>query len=398
MWRQTWAEINLEDLVHNVRLLKGRLLPNVLFMATVKADAYGHGASTVAQAVLQAGADRLGVATYEEGAQLRMSGIETDILVYGALFEAAAEAAVKYRLTATVGSIQDLIFLEKKAKEYKNRVTVHVKIDTGMTRLGVRTLPAALELLQRAAESPWLTLEGLFTHFASADEELLQEKSGIQPRLVENDPTRSLPFVEQQRLRFEEIASAAQQQGIHVPILHAANSAAALRDPRYQYNMVRYGIAMYGYSPIPMEDSSFRLRPVLSLRSRITRLAVIEPGEAVSYGRTYVATRREVIATVPIGYADGIPRALSNVGKVKIHGQCAPIVGRVCMDQLMINVTDLSVKVGDVVTFYGESEGCGSLAQVAAQLDTIPYELLCRVSARVPRIITYVKNLEETCH
>ncbi len=394
MWRQTWAEIHVDHLIHNVKVLKKKLGANVRFMATVKADAYGHGAVAISEAALFAGADHLGVASYEEGVLLRNAGIRADILVYGALPKSAAHVAVEQHLTATVGSMEDLLWLQDAAQALKSQAKIHVKIDTGMTRLGLRHIDETLALLQMAVSSPWIVLEGIFTHFSSADEEFISE----EPVVIGADHRSEVSFIEQQRTRFETVVTAAERHGIVIPIMHAANSAAALRDVRYQYDMVRFGIAMYGYHPLPQGQASIGLYPVMAVRSRITRLAQIMPGEAVSYGRTYFATKPEVIATVAIGYADGIPRALSNIGRVMINGSCASIVGRICMDQLMVNVTGLSAVVGDVVTIYGEMGGCASLSEAAKQIDTIPYELLCRISVRVPRVMIPAKNLEETCH
>lgn len=266
-----------------------------------------------------------------------------------------------------------------------------MKIDTGMTRLGLRHIEDVVQLVQVANESSRIILEGIYTHFATSDEELFEL---LEPSDQENGST-IVPFVEQQRMRFEEVLQAVRELGIIIPIVHAANSAAALRNPRYQYDMVRFGIAMYGYQPLPIVDADLTLHSVMAVRSRITRIVDIMPGEAVSYGRTYIATRPEVIATVAIGYGDGIPRDLSNLGRVLVNGQCAQIVGRVCMDQLMIKVTDLVVQVGDIVTLYGADEGCGSILQATEQLDTIPYELLCRITARVPRVIIPAENLAE---
>ncbi|MCY0892237.1 MAG: alanine racemase [Acidibacillus sp.] len=391
MWRQTWAEINLQHFAHNVSILKKQLLPHVRFMATVKADAYGHGAVEISKTALRAGAQQLGVASFEEGAVLREASITADILVFGALSEEGASAALAHRLTASVGSMQDLLWLQEAAEACHKQARIHVKIDTGMTRLGLRHIEDVVQLVQVANESSRIILEGIYTHFATSDEELFEL---LEPSDQENGST-IVPFVEQQRMRFEEVLQAVRELGIIIPIVHAANSAAALRNPRYQYDMVRFGIAMYGYQPLPIVDADLTLHSVMAVRSRITRIVDIVPGEAVSYGRTYIATRPEVIATVAIGYGDGIPRDLSNLGRVLVNGQCAQIVGRVCMDQLMIKVTDLVVQVGDIVTLYGADEGCGSILQATEQLDTIPYELLCRITARVPRVIIPAENLAE---
>ncbi len=374
MWRETWARVDLKRLATNVSELKSRLAPNVLMMATVKANAYGHGAVKVSRAALCAGADQLGVATVDEGVELRDHGIEAPVLMYGALPKNAVEAVILHDLMPTVGDLSEVALIGQIATKMGKACHIHVKLDTGMGRLGVRDVDAAKQLLKAAAQTPGVILEGAFTHFSSIDE----------PPGSDGDS-----YTELQRMRFEKMIFAAKAEGIKIPTVHAANSAGMLRDASYHYDMVRPGIALYGYHPARDWMEPADLLPVLSLHARVVRVADLPSGEGVSYGRTFVTKEPERIATLPIGYADGIPRGLSNVGHVCIKGKPAPIVGRVCMDQMMIKVTGMDVSVGDVAEIYGGARGsCSSLEAMAELQSTIPYELLCRISDRVPRIYT----------
>ncbi len=365
------ALVHLERLQHNVRLLKAKLAAGVQMMATVKADGYGHGALEVSKAALSAGADRLGVATVEEAVALRQSGITAPVLVYGALPEQAAIAVLDYDIAVTVTGINDIRILADAAKRQRHSVRVHVKLDTGMGRLGIRSADEMLTVLSHISAYPLIELEGIFTHLSSADE--MHHADGRV-------------YSEMQRRRFIEWVHVAKRAGYHVPIAHIANSAALLWGPEYHFDMVRPGIAMYGFHPAPAWNQDVDLQPVLELRTSITRIARMQAGEAVSYGRTYVTEKEEVIATVPVGYGDGIPRALTNRGYVEVNGAIAPIVGTICMDQLMINVTGFDAKVGDQVVIYSQLiESKASIQSHADLLDTIPYELLCRITSRVPR-------------
>lgn len=372
MLRPTWAEVNVDHLSHNVRALKSLVAPHVLMMVSVKANGYGHGAYACSVTALSAGADQLGVATIEEGLQLRKSGITAPILVYGALPSIkVAELAAKNNLMLTIGSSADVTWCERAAQQTGKHVGVHVKVDTGMVRLGVRGIQDAVNLLQDVNRSSSTELRGVYTHFADADEPL--------------DETQS--FTEQQRMRFDSVLSAARSAGIDIPLAHASNSAGILRGPQYHYDMVRPGIACYGYYPRRDWKEVVDLRPVLSLYTTIVRVARIEKGESVGYGRIHVANRKESIATLPIGYADGVPRNLSNIGCVRIKDILVTIAGRVCMDQMMIRVTGIQTNVGDKVAIYdGTVEGGASMQTTADHIDTSPYELLCRISERVPRV------------
>ncbi len=374
MWRQTLAIVQLDRLINNVRLLKAELAPSVQMMATVKADGYGHGAVAVSQAVIAAGADQLGVATVEEAVALRQAGITVPILVYGALPEHAARTLVDFEIMATVASHKDVYLLSEAGRSMRKAARVHLKVDTGMGRLGVRSIEDMLMVLMQVAESPFVELAGLFTHLSSADE--MHTPDGRV-------------YTEMQRQRFIEMLDGAKRAGFQIPIAHAANSAALLWDSAYHFDMVRPGIAMYGYHPAVSWQQTIDLQPVLQLRSAITRIAQMSAGEVVSYGRTHVTVKDERVATVAAGYGDGIPRALANRAFVEVNGTLAPIVGTICMDQLMVNVTGIDAEVGDAVIIYsGQKHSKASLQNHADILDTISYELLCRITARVPRRYT----------
>lgn len=339
-------------------------------MASVKADAYGHGAAEASRVFLSAGADALGVATLEEAIELRAAGISADILVYGKLWEKSASDALLQDVALTVYEGRELDVLSQAARAGR-RARVHVKLDTGMTRLGVRDEDEAVELIVRAGSMPHVDLEGVYTHFASSDEPLTMDGDGRTATQAD---------------RLERVTMRARERGARIPLMHAANSAALLRDARYHYDMVRPGIALYGYEPAPSWGVAHDLLPALSWRTQIVRIAEVAVGTPVSYGGTYVTSRAERIATLPLGYADGVPRSWSNLGSVRLRSGCARIVGRICMDQMMIAVTDLDARVGDEVEVYGGSGPCGSAQVAADQLGTITYELLCAVSRRVPRL------------
>lgn len=371
MWRQTWAQVDLDRLRHNVAVIRAQVGERVRIMASVKANAYGHGAVAVSRALLSAGVYALGVATVEEAVELREADITAPILCYGAMPPDAEEVMVRRNIAATVMNRTEIARLAQAAVKLGRTAEVHVKVDTGMGRLGVRGEAEAVRLLQVTSCTAGVHLQGVYTHFSSADE----------PLAVTSSETR------RQAHALSMIVTQARELGVAIPLVHAANSAALFRDPSFHFDMVRPGIALYGYHPLASADRKQALQPVLSLFTRVVRVAELSRGEGVSYGRTFVCERDEQIATLPVGYADGLPRALSNAGHVDFAGHAARIAGRVCMDQMMIVTTGLRAQVGDLVRIYGDDEGgIASLAHTATRLGTIPYELLCAISGRVPRM------------
>lgn len=373
--RPTRAEIDLDQIEHNLNELCLLLGPDVAIMAVVKADGYGHGAVEVARTALEAGASSLGVALIDEGAALRRSGIDAPILLLGQTDPADSPLLFEYRLTPAVCDLETARLFSRYFSSRGRRWPVHLKIDTGMGRLGVS--PAeSMELISALSRLPGLELEGVFTHLSSADDEA------------------GAAYTAEQLSLFESTLAGAGERGVHPSLCHAANSAAALLYPQSRYNLVRIGIALYGYYPSPwvQQKTSVKLQPAMSLKSKISFLKKVPPQTPLSYGRTYHTTADAVVATVPVGYADGYHRGLSNRGEVLVRGRRAPVVGCICMDQMLIDVSGIEgAAPGDEVILYG-GRGPEKIAveEVAGLLGTINYELLCSVGPRVPR--SYVRH------
>lgn len=365
--RPTAAVIDLDALRHNytevTRRAGGRKV-----LAVVKAGAYGHGAVPVARRLAALGADMLGVALVEEGQELRDAGIRTPVLVMGPVHPGQAGTVVAAGLTPVVFTGAVARSLSEQACAAGVTVAVHVKVDTGMGRIGVAPDEAAA-FIAGTAQLPGMAVEGIMTHFADAD---LQDKA----------------FASRQMDRFEDLIRSLQERGIEVPLRHAANSAAVLEYGRALLTMVRPGLMLYGYDPLE-RSGGFALRPVLSLVSRIAYLKTVPAGVPISYGRTFVTKRASLIATVPIGYADGYSRGLSNRGEALVRGRRVPVAGRVCMDMIMLDVTDVpAVAEGDEVVLIGRAgDERITAADIAAATGTIAYEVLCGISARVPRLV-----------
>jgi len=378
VFRPTFAEIDLSAIEHNVRAIRARVGPHVRIMPAVKADGYGHGAIEVGKTCLSAGADVLCVASIEEAADLRESGIEAPILILGCLLPDAVEAVLDYELATTVCDLAYAEALSKAALARGTRPEVHLKVDTGMGRLGVDA-DRAVEFGCAISELGGLKMAGLFTHFPSADE---ADKS----------------FTLEQISLFRRVVESVKKRGISVGLVHASNSGGILAYPEADFDAVRPGVIVYGVYPSSEVEKSIELKPAMSLKTRIVYLKNVAPGSSVSYGRTYVVNRRSVIATVPVGYADGYPRSLSNKGSALVRGCRVPVVGRVCMDQSLVDVTDVpDVQVGDEVVLYGGGWEFLDLTTTAESIGTIPYELMCAVSARVPRVYRKSSDFQAEC-
>jgi alanine racemase len=355
---RTWATVDLDAIVHNVRVLRALLPGRPAFMAVVKADAYGHGAVPAAQAATGAGAEWLGVATAEEALDLHAAGLRSSMLVLGPVAREWLPDLVRAGCAVT---IQDEASLAAAAAvNVPDRPRVHIKVDTGMTRLGID--PARLAGLVAAVDPARIVVEGVFTHLSCADD----------------------PDLSTTRAQLAAFAAAADLVRARFPkvLRHAAASAAVIAHPETALDLVRVGIALYGVPPAP-HLSSVDLRPAMSLTSRVIRTRRVEACTPVSYGATYRTPRDTVIATVPVGYADGYPRALSGRGEMLADGQRCPVAGRVCMDYTMLDVGDARVREGDEVTVFGSGLPAAEVAEAAG---TSAYELLCRVGPRVPRI------------
>jgi alanine racemase len=371
--RSTVADVDLDAIAHNLKTISaflkaeprepGASVPGIV--AVVKANAYGHGAVPVAAALEKAGATMLACADIEEAVALRRAGIGVEILVFGALGVSDVSGVFDYRLTPTISTPSAGRALQAAAAARGVRLRYHLKIDTGMNRLGLRydnlsrTLP---ELI--ASEN--LEIAGLYTHFATAD-----------------DPKN--PLMEEQRTRFERVRAHLAGQGIRPRLVHAANSAALLRDSRVWFDLVRPGLLLYGVVPPPLA-STLSLRPALSLRSRLVAVKHIRADEIVSYGARFVADRPTRIAVVPAGYADGLDTRLEGRGIALVRGRRARVVGAVCMDMLMLDITDIEAYPGDEVVFLGAQGGERiEVREMASAIGTIPWEILCRLGSRIER-------------
>ncbi|MCC6314281.1 MAG: alanine racemase [Thermomicrobiales bacterium] len=375
--RATRAEIDLDALTGNVAALRAVLPPQAALMAVVKANAYGHGAVTIAREALAAGAARLAVATVGEGRALRAAGIAAPVLVLGAIDPTEAAEAIRQQLELTVGTEELLEAVADAAcrAEAEQPVAIHVKVDTGLHRYGAK--PAlALALARRAAANPLLRLAGISSHFATADEP-------------------DVSFAAEQAIVLAACAEALRAEGITPETVHAGNSAGSLRRLFTGATVIRPGIALYGIPPSDAVPLPPGVRPVMTVRSRIERVFDLKPGDTVGYGRTYRCERTERALLVPIGYADGYARALSNRGWVGFAGQRAEIIGRVSMDQCVVRAPEsVAARVGDEITVFGGApeEAAPSARGLADLLGTIPYEVLTGVAIRVPRV--YVRHGE----
>ncbi|WP_107728639.1 alanine racemase [Desmospora activa] len=376
------VEVDLDAIAHNVQQFLQWLTPGVRLMAAVKGDAYGHGAIPVAQAAVKAGATDLAVAFLDEAEELREAGIQAPILILGHTPQRGLQRAMELDVALTVSDGETIVAIADAARQSGQTARVHVKVDTGMGRLGVQP-DEAVALIRQWHNQPGVVIEGLFSHFATADE---ADKS----------------YARQQHRRLSAVVERLGAEGIQIPLVHCANSAATIDLPEYAHAMVRVGISMYGYYPSPdVNPDAVKLQPALTLKTRITRLARPQAGTGISYGKTRVVDGTRWIATVPIGYADGYSRALSNKGTAIVRGRRVPVIGRVCMDQTMLDVTDaMPVQVGDEVVLYGQQQQeVVTVDEVADLLGTISYEVTCMLDRRIPRIYTrsgkrvHIRNL-----
>jgi len=369
--QRAWVEIDLGALSENVQQFKQFLSPCTQLMAVVKADAYGHGAVTVAQTALQSGADWLGVATVPEGIQLREAGIQAPILILGAAqTPEQIHAIAHWKLQPTLCSPKQALIFSNilETINYGSPVPVHIKLDTGMSRLGTNWQEAT-EFVQLVERLPHLTIASIYSHLATADSP---------------DPA----IMQEQHKRFEEAIAQIKKMGIKIPKLHLANSAATLANTQLHYDMVRVGLGVYGLAPAAHLNHQIRLKPVLQVKARITQVKTIAAGTGVSYGHKFIAPREMRLAVVGIGYADGVPRNLSNKMQVLLRGQRVPQIGAITMDQLMIDVSAIpDLQEGEIVTLLGD-QGKEQITadDWAAQLNTISWEILCGFKHRLPRV------------
>lgn len=375
--RPTLVIVEMDNIIHNLCELKKITSKRAKTMAVVKADAYGHGSLEVSKACIESGVDYLAVAILEEGIYLRKNGIKAPILILGATFPERVCDIINYNLIQAVSSVELVNALGLAAREMKRTACIHVKVETGMNRLGAipgKDLNNLIEALIKNRD--FLRVEGVFSHFAQADS---KDKS----------------YAEIQYRAFLEGVKELAAAGFNNLVKHMANSAAIIDLPGMHLDMVRQGISLYGYYPSTEVQQNVDLRPAMSWITHIAHIKRIDRGSPIGYGCSYLTERKSVIATLPVGYADGYPRILSNCGNVIIRGQKVPIVGRVCMDQLMVDITDLAdVKTGDQVVLIGEQNGEKVTADDLANLiGTISYEILTGISPRVSRVTNFKSNI-----
>jgi len=362
---RVWAEIYLDRLVNNYKIIKQKA-SRAKIMAAIKADAYGHGAVEVAQTLAAEGVYMFGVASVEEGVELRRAGISSKILILSPTFYSQIDAILEYKLIPTVSELGFFDALNKKAQRLHKPILVHIEVDTGMTRTGIPYNQAIADI-NKISSSRFIKIEGIFSHFPLAD----------------SDGS----FTRGQIKKFSNLVKKLKNAHIMPQFLHLANSAGVFKYPNSHFNLIRPGIALYGLNPSPTPDFS----AVMALKSKIVNIRDVPANTPISYGHTFITKRKSKIATVSIGYGDGLPRVLSNCGEVLLRGQRVPIVGTICMDLMMIDITDISeVKLGDVVTIIGKDGNAEITAEECAQRSrTIVYEITSGIGPRVARVFKH---------
>ena len=374
LYSRVWAEINLDNLIYNVNNIKEKILPNTQIMAVVKADAYGHGAIEVSRVLVRNGINMLAVAIIDEALQLRHYNFDIPILILGFTPFELSEQVVENDISQTVYTFEQAYYLNEAAKKIGKKAKVHIKVDTGMGRIGFLCTEESIETIIRIASLSHIELEGIFSHFSSAD-----------------DP-QSDNFTYEQFLRFENFVKELNKNGVYFKYRHIANSAAAIRFPQYQLDIVRLGLVLYGLYPSEAVKTEISLKPVMSVKAKVINVKEVPEGYPISYNRKYVTPCKSKIATIPIGYADGFTRVGSEKRYVLINGEYAKVVGNVCMDQCMVDVTHIrDVKIGDEVVIIGK-QGKNEITadDLASQIGTINYEVICSVSKRIPRV--YIRD------
>ncbi|PKM53962.1 Alanine racemase [Petrocella atlantisensis] len=373
-YQRVVAEINLDAIIHNYREIRKYLSEGTKICSVIKADGYGHGAIPIAKTLSEEGVDAFAVAASHEAVLLRKNNIHCPILVLGYTSEDDYHDMVKHDITQTVFRLDMAEKLSAVAMQLGKMARIHIKIDTGMGRIGFEPDDQALQIIKKISKLPMIKIEGIFTHFSRADESD-HSTSHIQLDI------------------FKGFIAKLKEAGIEYFDLHMSNSAGLIEVHQAEFNMVRVGIALYGlYPSYEVDHTLFKLKPALTLKSNIILLKEMDEGMPISYGGTYVTGRKTKVATIPVGYGDGYPRALSSKGRVLIRGSYAPVIGRICMDQFMVDVTDIEgVKEGDVVVLIGDMMGQGiSVEEIASHMDTINYEVVCQLGKRIPRV--YYKN------
>lgn len=373
MTRPVWAQINLDHLAHNMREVRRLTKPEALCTAVIKADGYGHGALEIGTTLLENGADRFAVATLSEAIQLRKAFSQVPILILGYTPNHLLECLLDHNLIQTFYTLEQVALYSKICESRDAFGKIHIKLDTGMHRIGMSADAESADEVLQMYKMPHIEIEGLYTHFATADD---------------TDKGYTYGQVE----KYNRFLEWLKERDINIPILHVSNSAAIIDLPDLNYNMVRAGIMLYGLYPSnDVIKANVDLKQVMSLKAMISHVKTLDAGAGISYGLTYTTDEKAVIASIPIGYADGFTRMFSGKAKALVQGVIRPVVGRICMDQCMIDVTGLSCKQGDVITLFGEENGAQiTIDEVAAYIGTINYEIVCMIDKRVPRV--YIKN------
>jgi alanine racemase len=363
-YRPTWAEVNLNNLAYNFRQVKSHLPRPTKVLVTVKADAYGHGLIPISKRLAASGVDYLGVASIDEGIKLRKAQVKTPILVLGVILKQDIQSLFTFKLTPTICDYKLAFALSKKATALKKPMRLHIKVDTGMGRIGVAHQDA-LELVSKIHKLKSIVIEGIFTHFPFAD-------SGRK-------------FTAFQIKLFYKLVADLRKRGIAIPLVHAANSAGLINHRDSHFTMVRPGLVIYGLHP--QGGSRLKLKPVLSLKTRVIFIKQVPAGSGISYGHAYITKRAACIVTLPIGYGDGYPRNLSNLGPLLIGGKKFNISGRICMDQIMVDVGNFKPRLAAEVVLIGKQGKQRIIAEELADLaGTIPYEIVCGLGSRIPRV------------
>ncbi len=369
---RTWCDVSLDNLEYNVAQIKSKLSDNVKLCGIVKANAYGHGVEEIASNLVKQGFDYLAVAFIDEAVELRLCGFEQPVLILGNTPKDTAEQVVEYNVTASVYNTETAKIISDEAVKQNKIAKIHVKIDTGMSRIGFQPNEESIGKILAVSKLPNIEIEGIFTHFASSD-------------------TDDEDMTVKQFDKFMEVVAALEDNGVVIPIKHCCNSAAIIKYPNMHLDMVRAGIILYGMYPSNIEYD-IDLKPLMNFKTSVINVKDMQPGQTISYGATYTVEKPMRVATVAVGYADGYSRLLSNKGRVLVNGQFANILGRICMDQCMIDVTNVhNISIGDEVILFGADENeILPIEELAVKLGTINYELPCVINNRVPRC--YIKD------
>lgn len=366
---RVYADIDLDAIYENVKNAKALLKKDTKMMAIVKADGYGHGAVEVARQIDEL-VDAYGVAILEEGIELRKAGFTKPILILGYTPKPLYPAMIRYDIATAVFTMEMAKEISDTAVAMHKNANIHIKLDTGMSRIGFAITKESKEIIEQIAKLPGIEIKGCFSHFA---------------RMDEKDKTKA----NEQFAKFTKMVNALEKDGVDLGIRHISNSAGIMEAPEVQMDMVRNGICLYGLYPSEeVQKERLPLKPAMELKAYVSYVKTLEPGVEIGYGGTYTTTKKTKVATIPVGYADGYSRCLSGKGSVLIHGKKAPILGRVCMDQFMVDVTDIdNVCVGDRVTLFGkDGDSCITIEEISAMAHSFNYEFVCDIGKRIPRV------------